>query len=165
MYQRYTFFTHSIRKCTSGTDFFAQNFWVYQQYSFFGHFWPILAIFWSFLGKNWENFSILYCWYTFLRKIFSFVPLVRTSGKSARIFFQCVPLVRTSCKSARKGLFNYGGSVLNLERNFYINFQMWSDCAGWFWHASPMFWDHLSHPSTLPWLTRGCILSWGKFSK
>ena len=52
LYQRYTFFPPFNRKCTSGTDFFAQNFWVYQQYSFFYHFWPILAIFWSFLGKN-----------------------------------------------------------------------------------------------------------------
>ena len=78
------FFPHSIRKCTSGTLFLhiqlenvpAVQIFLHKIFGctsstdFFGHFWPILAIFWSFLGKNWENFSILYCWYTFFKKNF-----------------------------------------------------------------------------------------------
>ena len=51
MYQRYTFFTHSIGKCTSGTDFFAQNIWVQIFLATFGHFKPFFGYFWAKIEK------------------------------------------------------------------------------------------------------------------
>ena len=78
--------------CTRGTVFFAPIFLVYPGYSFFlpkilgvpgvqNFFCKYLAIFWPFLGKNWEIFFHLYHGYTFFKKNFLIctrgtVPLV-----------------------------------------------------------------------------------------